>query len=230
MSEERTSQCSFSFLVVLIKMQTSVTFSRFFIRRCPDADDPVDAVTVKQPPLSGSNVNLLRENAVTQMLAQLDVFLARPAPATMPNQCYLCKRLIPQLERQHCAINMWHSAYGTGRKQTHSFALAAVPSCGYTVCFNSTLAVVEDFRIMAIKDILPGVLPKALGLVCDTTSLDFCIVCRKMRHLTKCIRCGAARYCSEACQHEHWPTHKVGCKVLKSYLGPSHGEPKAQQQ
>jgi MYND finger len=32
----------------------------------------------------------------------------------------------------------------------------------------------------------------------------------------KCSGCGVTRYCSEACQTQHWSEHKVWCKKLKA--------------
>lgn len=32
--------------------------------------------------------------------------------------------------------------------------------------------------------------------------------------LLKCGQCRMAKYCSEACQRDHWPTHKTDCKKI----------------
>ncbi|KZV85883.1 hypothetical protein EXIGLDRAFT_725451 [Exidia glandulosa HHB12029] len=47
-----------------------------------------------------------------------------------------------------------------------------------------------------------------------------CAVCKdeslsKRKSVKQCARCKFTRYCSVACQKEHWPTHKVFCKVVQ---------------
>jgi len=41
-----------------------------------------------------------------------------------------------------------------------------------------------------------------------------------MLHTSKCVACGAAKYCSAACQKSHWPAHKAACKIFGIETGP----------
>ena len=42
----------------------------------------------------------------------------------------------------------------------------------------------------------------------------YCFTCSERGKLSKCSRCGVARYCSSKCQKENWSEHKSQCKEL----------------
>lgn len=48
----------------------------------------------------------------------------------------------------------------------------------------------------------------------DATHL--CTVCNKC-NVRFCNRCKSARYCSTACQHDDWPTHKLLCAIFSRF-------------
>ena len=49
-----------------------------------------------------------------------------------------------------------------------------------------------------------------------------CKNCRFLaRRMSKCSRCRAVRYCSEACQRAHWPSHRVVCSEHGMWSAPA---------
>lgn len=52
-----------------------------------------------------------------------------------------------------------------------------------------------------------------------------CMICGSMRNISKCSRCRRAYYCSAACQKEHWPAHKQGCKPVPPALPAASTSP-----
>ena len=52
---------------------------------------------------------------------------------------------------------------------------------------------------------------KCNAFECEEASTKVCVACRK------------ARYCSRTCQHDHWPIHKLLCKITyKGNVPPSN--------
>lgn len=49
------------------------------------------------------------------------------------------------------------------------------------------------------------------------TSLSYCWSCHKMASCQVCSGCGCARYCSNLCRHDYWPTHKLYCNKTVSF-------------
>ncbi|KAK4893753.1 Egl nine 1 [Elasticomyces elasticus] len=43
---------------------------------------------------------------------------------------------------------------------------------------------------------------------------QICIICGAGGPLLSCCRCKHVRYCGKACQADHWPLHKIECKLL----------------
>ena len=69
-----------------------------------------------------------------------------------------------------------------------------------------------DWFVM--EDIVDPFLMKTLyfEVVLNLTVIPhLCHVCSALAHV-KCGRCRRVRYCTAACQWEHWPNHKLDCR------------------
>lgn len=50
-----------------------------------------------------------------------------------------------------------------------------------------------------------------------------CVACKKEGNVRACSACTYASYCSQECQRNHWPHHKLKCKNVKGAFGQIQG-------
>lgn len=100
-----------------------------------------------------------------------------------------------------------------------------VPSAAHLINFATQVGVLvacletgESWLDISDKD---DVIPIACGhrAILQSNSKDGCWMCGAENAHAQCGKCMCAKYCGEACQRRHWPTHKGDCRPVESILG-----------